>query len=139
MVLKAKLLAALAALLSLECTSMIQPGPGESSSAVVVRPAPGRRLMELPLLPPMPAVRETRPWERGMRTGIQTSNARSAYLVMLRDTGSTSGRILAYGWDPKGRTNLFVFSLAPADARAFQGQWSIDIGDWKEAAGSIPG
>ena len=139
MVLKAKLLAMVAALTGLECVAPMTPVTaaerGETVGAVVVSPTTKIGAISISPLPESPPVHATQVWARGKRTGVQASSARSAFLVLLKDP-FTTGRVLAYGWDPAYRKNLFVFTMASADVTAFQQQWNVDVGDWREEGGS---
>jgi len=126
--LKVKLLAALAAISSFECVGPFMPTRPEETST-------SRQSLTVPPLPPVPAIQPTRAWERGMKTGLVTSGAQGAYLVLQRDPSETS-RVLAYGFDPTTETNLFVFSMALVDALPFQHQWVEDIGAWRAVGSS---
>src|SRR5262249_6496641 len=75
--------------------------------------------------------------ERGMHTGLETSKALSASLVLLKDP-YTRDRVAAFGFDPASGTNLFVFSVAPADVESVQDAFVADASQWKAGGSSEP-
>jgi hypothetical protein len=124
MVLKIKLLAALAAVTGMECAGPMRPAATAEETGV------SQQALSLPALPPLPPIQTTRTWEPGMRTGLQVSTATTAHLVLMKDP-FTTGRVLAYGFDPSTQTNLFVFAMTLSQAAAFQQQWVIDVEAWR--------
>ena len=55
----------------------------------------------------------------------------NVHLVLLKDPYSTANRVLAYGFDPAARINLFTFNLAMSQVASFQHQWVIDSDAWR--------
>lgn len=128
MMLKLKLLAALAAVTALGC---VGPPPAEGEMAI------SRQGLKLEEVPHTPESMSTLGWERGRPLGLATSGAQSAYLVMYRDPSYTN-RFLAFGYDPVDGRNLFVFSVLLNDEMNFKNQWNLDIGQWKASRGTSP-
>ena len=127
--LKVKLLAALAAISSFECVGPFMPTRPEGETST------SRQSLTVPPLPPTPAIQPVRAWERGMKTGLVTSGAQSAYLVLQRDPANTA-RVLAYGFDPTTETNLFVFAFPLVDAVPFQQNWVVEVDGWRASGSS---
>ncbi|HYV50187.1 MAG TPA: hypothetical protein VFA20_35275 [Myxococcaceae bacterium] len=133
MMLKVKALVAMVAAMSMECVGPMQP-PAEVPRNPVGTSRQGLMLEALPQRPPSAP---TRGWERGVSTGLGTSGAQSAYVVMYKDP-SLNGRFLAFGYDAVGGRSLFVLSVALVDEINFKNQLTIDIGQWKASRATLP-
>lgn len=140
---KVKFAVAIAAVTSLQCMTLaVSPRPAATSTAstgdiTLTTGTCTTTGLCLPALPPMPPSQATRGWERGVSTGLGTSGAQSVYVVMYKDP-SVTGRFLAFGYDPAGSRNLFVFSVLLTDVTNFQNQLNIDIGQWKASRATLP-
>jgi len=134
MMLKVKALVAMAAAMSMECVVPMQP-PAEVPRNPV---GSTRQGLTLEALPPRPPTAVLRGYERGVSTGLATSGAQSAYVVMYKDP-SLNGRFLAFGYDAvaPGRS-LFLFSVALTDEINFRNQLTIDIGQYKASRATLP-
>lgn len=133
MMLKVKALAALAAALSLECVAPLQPPANAPRDQV----GTSQQGLTLVALPPRPTSAPTRGWERGVSTGLATSGAGSVFIAMYKDP-STTGRFLAFAYDPPAGRSLFVFSVALSDFTNFQNQLTLDLGQWKQSRSTMP-
>ncbi|HEY8206098.1 MAG TPA: hypothetical protein VIG99_01365 [Myxococcaceae bacterium] len=128
MMLKVKLLAALAALMSMGCGAPDMPDmpatPNNTNEMAVSRQA-----LKLEETPHTPESMPTLGWEMGRPLGLP-AKAESAYLVMYKDPSFTN-RFLAFGYDPINQVNLFVYSVLISDEVNFKNQWNLDVGQWK--------
>ncbi len=132
MMLKVKLLAALAAITSMECVAPNVPATPADNAGTAI----SRQGLTIETLPPTPRSLSTQGWERGRPTGLATCGAEAVSVVMYRDPTLTS-RFLAFAYDPVGQRNLFVFSVLLIDEINFKHQVTLDLGQWKASRGTL--